>query len=80
MGKYWIQTLKGENWNKLKSEFKKEHLYIYSYNVINISIGDTIIIYYNESRTTDNGFVCYCKVSSIFELNTKKNICRRKYR
>lgn len=69
MVKYWLQTLKTENWEKIKSLFIKEKLNIYSYNHINVSSDDIFIIYHCEKQTKNNGFVSYGKFNSEIKLN-----------
>jgi hypothetical protein len=73
MVKYYIQSLKKENWDKLKCEYKKERLNIYSYNGISVSPNDVVIIYSQEKISKDSGFVAYCKIKSQMKLNENKN-------
>jgi hypothetical protein len=74
MVKYWLQTHKIENWNTLKYNLSKGILNIYSHNFIDIAPNDIFILYFNnKEKPTENGFGCYGKIKSKFEINENKN-------
>ncbi len=74
MVKYWIQTHNIDNWNTLKYNLSKGILKIYSHNFIDISPNDIVILYFsNKDKPSENGFGCYGKFKSKYEINENKN-------